>query len=63
MPSTGVTLVTICNFIFLDIISFVVVVVSSFNRSLRNAVFSDLLIVSEQENNLQGNKITNSGQS
>ena len=32
---------------------------SSFNKLFRNVVFSDRLIASGQENNLQGNKITN----
>ena len=64
--ATGLTLDTFCDFVSLQMISFVVVF-SSFNKLLRNVlrnvVFSDLLIASEQENNLQGNKVTKSGQS
>ena len=56
------TLVIVCDFFFLQTISFVIGL-SSFNKLLPNVVFFNLLIASEQENNLQGNKITNSGQS
>ena len=48
--ATGVTLATICDFVFLQNISFVIVL-RSFNKLLLVVVFSDLLISSEQENN------------
>ena len=57
-----VTFATNCSFVSLQVISFVVVV-SFFNKLLPNVIFSYLFIASEKENNLQGTKITNIGQS
>ena len=62
VPSTGATLAAICDFVSLQIISFVIVLNRSEKLTLGNNLLKELSTLTK-ENNLQGNKITNSGQS